>query len=95
MWTRRCVPANACLRPVRCRRGGGGVCAARYPTPVSLAAEPVADEFYTPPTRLSGKRPGEVIRAELIAAPPGATAWRVLYRSETVAGHGVAVSGCA
>jgi acetyl esterase/lipase len=40
------------------------------------------------------RRPGSIIRAEQLPyAPPGATAYRILYRSKGLAGEAIAVSG--
>jgi pimeloyl-ACP methyl ester carboxylesterase len=52
-----------------------------------------AEAFYAAPRRLGDLDPGDVIRSEPIAAPAGAQAWRVLYRSESAAGRPIAVSG--
>jgi fermentation-respiration switch protein FrsA (DUF1100 family) len=45
------------------------------------------------PSPLRPGRPGEVIRVESVAAPPGARAWRVLYHSRSIDGRDIAVSG--
>ncbi len=54
-----------------------------------------ADAFYATPRKavLRALEPGDVIRSQRIEAPEGARAWRVLYRSESVAGKPIAVSG--
>ena len=54
-----------------------------------------ADPFYSPPADLADAEPGAIIRSEEVEAPPGtdARAWRVLYRSKSVAGASIAVSG--
>ena len=49
--------------------------------------------FYAPPDPLPKAPPGTLIRAEVIAAPAGARAWRVLYHSRTLDGRDVAESG--
>jgi alpha-beta hydrolase superfamily lysophospholipase len=50
--------------------------------------------FYTPPEPLPPGQPGDLIRVEgLTPAPAGATAWRILYRSQDMHGNGIAVSG--
>jgi fermentation-respiration switch protein FrsA (DUF1100 family) len=36
--------------------------------------------------------PGDLVAVERVAAPDGAVAWRVLYRSETIAGRPIAVT---
>ena len=57
-------------------------------------AAPAGDAFFLPPTPMPGEAPGDVIWARAIADPPaGSRGWQVLYRSESVAGDPVAVSG--
>lgn len=57
-------------------------------------AAPAGDAFFTPPTPLPGTQNGDLIWARpLDDAPVGATAWQVLYRSESVQGDPIAVSG--
>ena len=55
------------------------------------------DAFYKVPTTLSPAPPGSIIRWSVIPSagqlPPGATAYRILYHSESIAGNDVAVSG--
>jgi dienelactone hydrolase len=51
------------------------------------------DDIYTVPDLLPDGRAGDLIWAERVAAPRGAVAWRVLYRSETVHGEPIGVSG--
>jgi len=64
---------------------------------LSLSAGPAAAgpkrDFYSVPDPLASKPPGTIIRSERIPAPHGATAWRVLYHSESVGGRDIAVSG--
>jgi alpha-beta hydrolase superfamily lysophospholipase len=50
-------------------------------------------DFYAVPDPLPKGRPGTIIKSEPIAAPIGAQAWRVLYKSRAVDGRDVAVSG--
>ena len=50
-------------------------------------------DLYSVPDPLPSAPPGTIIRSEPIAAPQGATAWRVLYHSESVDGRDIAVSG--
>ncbi|HVL54394.1 MAG TPA: lipase family protein [Vitreimonas sp.] len=57
-----------------------------------MIAEPPGD-FYAVPDELPEGEPGDIIWAQPIMAPPGALAWRVLYRSETISGVAIAVSG--
>jgi alpha-beta hydrolase superfamily lysophospholipase len=52
-----------------------------------------ARDLYSVPDPLPSAPPGTIIRSERIAAPQGATAWRVLYHSESVDGRDIAVSG--
>ncbi|TDD29359.1 triacylglycerol lipase [Actinomadura sp. KC06] len=65
-------------------------------------APPADDPFYKPPTPLPDGKPGDVIRSRpsvftldpIGKTPyPGVKSWQVLYRSETVQGEPVAVSG--
>lgn len=58
-------------------------------------ATPTADGggFYAAPSPLPEGEPGAVVRAEPIASPDGAQAWRVLYHSRDVAGDDIVVSG--
>lgn len=49
--------------------------------------------FYEPPTPLPDGEHGDLIRSEVIPAPQGANAWRILYLSELGDGTPVAVSG--
>lgn len=61
------------------------------PAPISTAS---AESFYTAPRHEIAGRPGSVIRQEeLIGGPPGATAYRVLYRSTGLRDETIAVSG--
>ena len=59
-------------------------------TPTSIAAE---GDFYQPADPLPPGPLGEVLRREPLAVRGGASAWRVLYRSQGVDGRPVAVSG--
>jgi alpha-beta hydrolase superfamily lysophospholipase len=52
-----------------------------------------ARDLYSVADPLPSAPPGTIIRSERITAPDGATAWRVLYHSESVDGRDVAVSG--
>jgi hypothetical protein len=51
------------------------------------------DDLYAVPDPLLDGAPGDPIWAEEVAAPPGAIAWRVLYRSETIRRVPIGVSG--
>lgn len=58
------------------------------------SAPPPPGAFYAPETRKDAGRPGELIRSEpLKGAPPGASAWRVLYVSTGLSGEPIEVSG--
>src|ERR671916_523486 len=65
--------------------------------PVADAAKtrlgPKGSAFYDPPRPLPAGRAGKLIWARPIAAPKGARAWKVLYRSTLHDGKAVAVSG--
>ncbi|MGD0394661.1 MAG: lipase family protein, partial [Acidimicrobiales bacterium] len=66
---------------------------------LSAATDPNGglDAFYKVPTTLNPAPPGSIIRWRVIPAagqlPPGATAYRILYHSESITGSDVAVSG--
>ncbi|MEO5900462.1 MAG: lipase family protein [Ilumatobacteraceae bacterium] len=62
-------------------------------TPGTVPA-PSGAAFYTPPTPIPGTANGDLIWATKIdGAVADATSWKVLYRSESVAGEPIAVSG--
>lgn len=59
-----------------------------------LLPAPDGDAFYTPPTPIPGDAPGDLIWARPYdGAPADSVGWQVLYRSESVAGDPIAVSG--
>jgi pimeloyl-ACP methyl ester carboxylesterase len=62
---------------------------------VPATADPAA--FYTPPNPLPPGPPGTIVRDEIVSgvpgAPAGATVWRALYKSQTIYGDPIAVSG--
>jgi Secretory lipase len=62
------------------------------PTPETAVPTPAGD-VYSVPDPLPDGRAGDLIWAERVAAPRGAVAWRVLYRSETIEGEPIGVSG--
>ena len=50
--------------------------------------------FYTLPSPLPAGAPGEIVRTEqLLSAPAGTVAWRVLYHSTDITGADIVVSG--
>ncbi|HSO95938.1 MAG TPA: lipase family protein [Acidimicrobiia bacterium] len=53
---------------------------------------PTGDAFYRPNTLRSG-RPGDVIWAAPIISPAGSRGWKMLYHSQALDGHDIAVSG--
>ena len=64
-------------------------------TGASRGSNPVAPAgaaFYAGPTKANGK-PGTLVWSRPIPAPPGARAWRILYKSRSVAGRDIVVSG--
>ena len=66
------------------------------PTGVSsttTTVTPTGEAFYSPPVPLPTGKPGALIRAELIVAPAGATAWRVLSHTTSLSGQDTALSG--
>jgi pimeloyl-ACP methyl ester carboxylesterase len=66
-------------------------------TPPTVTASANSSAFYTPPTPLPPGPPGTIIRAEVVTGvagvPAGATVFRALYKSETIYGDPIAVSG--
>jgi hypothetical protein len=66
----------------------------RSDTPVKACSAPAGNAFYVPPKPLPPGRPGSVIRCRSVTSPvPGARAWQILYRSTSVSGARMAVSG--
>lgn len=64
------------------------------PTGLGLLPAPEGDAFFTPPDPVPGDQPGDLIWARPYdRAPEGSVGWQVLYRSESVAGDPIAVSG--
>jgi hypothetical protein len=61
-------------------------------TPDAVIPTPPGDTYAVPDPLPEG-RAGDLIWAERVAAPRGALAWRVLYRSETIHGEPIGVSG--
>lgn len=53
---------------------------------------PPGDAFYRPRGLRSGS-PGDVIRSAPIISPAGSRGWKILYHSQAVDGHDIAVSG--
>lgn len=80
-----------------CSDDDGGAASAADPTTSTTGAPPLeapaGDGFYEPPADLDGYANGDVIWAEELEAPGGTLAWKVLYRSESLAGEAIAVSG--
>ena len=62
------------------------------PEPKLPRQAPTGDAFYQPKSLRSG-RPGEVIWAAPIIAPAGSRGWKILYHSQAIDGHDIAVSG--
>ena len=62
------------------------------PEPQLPRQAPAGDAFYQPKSLRSG-RPGEVIWAAPIIAPAGSRGWKILYHSQAIDGHDIAVSG--
>lgn len=69
---------------------GTGLAAAKSP---KLPTAPKGDAFYRGPKKLPSGKPGTLVWVQSIAAPTGAHAWRVLYKSQSVAGRDIMVSG--
>jgi hypothetical protein len=63
------------------------------PATATTLPAPAGDAFYTPPSPLPPGPPGDVIWARPFPVSGGAQGWLVLYRSTTVTGDPVAVSG--
>ena len=71
----------------------GAVAASATAKLVPIPTGPEGDAFYVPPDPLPKAKPGTIIWARPVTAPPGANGWLVLYHSRSVAGKDVAVSG--
>lgn len=54
---------------------------------------PEGDAFYEPPDDLADFQNGDLIWASSVPGPAGSQAWKVLYRSESIQGDPIAVSG--
>jgi pimeloyl-ACP methyl ester carboxylesterase len=67
--------------------GAGGA-----PEPKLPRQAPAGDAFYNPRSMRSG-RPGDVIWAAPIISPAGSRGWKILYHSQAIDGHDIAVSG--
>jgi pimeloyl-ACP methyl ester carboxylesterase len=76
-----------------CSDSDGGSSPTTGNTPDTPAAAPAGDAFYAPADDLADLDNGDVIWTEAIDAPDGVQAWKVLYRSESLAGEPIAVSG--
>src|ERR1035437_4153900 len=68
------------------------------PSSASSSSDPLSlDAFYAPPAPLTAAAPGSIVRSEPIpdaaGLPAQATAYRVLYHSESITGADIAVSG--
>jgi dienelactone hydrolase len=61
-------------------------------TPEHVIPSLPGDPYHVPDPLPAGS-PGDPIWAERVGAPAGAAAWRVLYRSETIHGDPIGVSG--
>jgi Dipeptidyl aminopeptidases/acylaminoacyl-peptidases len=59
----------------------------------STQVAPAGRAFYAGPTTKAKGTPGTLIWSQAIAAPAGAHAWRILYKSRSVAGKDIVVSG--
>src|SRR5262245_51897824 len=73
--------------------GGGDEVAEEQPAVV--AEEYTGDDFYAPPDPLPDGDHGTLLRYQPVEGydVDGATAWRVMYLSESVAGDPIAVTG--
>lgn len=69
-----------------------GVAASGAPPGTPPRKAPGGDAFYRPRGLRSG-RPGDVIWASSIIAPAGSRGWKILYHSQALDGHDIAVSG--
>lgn len=71
--------------------------AATGTAPATVSASADAKAFYTLPNPLPPGPPGTIVRAEIVSGvpgvPDGATVWRALYKSQTIYGDPIAVSG--
>src|SRR5215218_2134361 len=78
--------------------GAGSASASPSPDPSPVASPEAVirtppGDVYAVPDPIPDGAPGDPIWAEQVAAPAGAVAWRVLYRSETIGGTPIGVSG--
>ena len=65
-----------------------GTCAKKATT--SPTVDPA---FYASPDPMPAGRPGDILRSQVVQRTAAGTAWRVLYRSESLSGAPIAVSG--
>lgn len=65
----------------------------RTATSVVPLVAPAGDAFYAGPAVRPRGGPGTLIWSQAIDAPAGAHAWRILYKSRSVAGRDIVVSG--
>ena len=77
---------------VACVTGATAATAAETPHAGVPRQAPSGDAFYRPQGLRAG-RPGEVIWAAPIIAPAGSRGWKILYHSQAIDGHDIAVSG--
>jgi len=95
------APASTATLAASSTASPGDDAPAPAPAPATTAAPaglplpaPEGDAFYVPPEPVPGDAPGDLIWARPLAtAPPGTNGWQVLYRSESLAGAPIAVSG--
>ena len=70
---------------------GATGCAAKAPSdPTTITVDPA---FYETPRPMPAGRPGDVLRLQQVAGTAEGTVWRILYRSESLGGAPIAVSG--
>src|SRR5438309_1906272 len=91
----------ACRSPVWPSSGSAARCrgaSTSATTPTTAAAQEYTgadDGFYAVPSPLPGKDHGDLIRYQRLPDVPGGHAYRVMYRSTSVAGDPIAVTGLA
>jgi pimeloyl-ACP methyl ester carboxylesterase len=91
---------DATTAPAEAGDAAAGGSVADGDEPARLVAEELTDpgaDFYAVPDPLPGSAPGELIRYQRVepSIVDGATTWRIMVRSESLAGDPIAVTGVA
>jgi hypothetical protein len=92
LWAAGCSGGAASNSPAPTSTGSSSTASTTSTTPTPTTARPL--DFTTVPQPLPGTVHGDLVASEPIdVGLPDVRAWRILYRSETLAGQPVAVSG--